>query len=220
MQALSLIGCAAWGRCCALKVLAEVGDASLIPQLAPSLQDHSDNVRLEAVRAIGRAGGGEAARLLLRLLKKDGSAFVRAEAVRYLRTIGPAHCADLTPIVHALKDPNRDVRIQAAGLLGNCLDLKSIMPLLAAMADPHWSVRESAENAMLNFGRQAAPRLIDALGSKSWIVRFRASRLLGEIGDRQAVTPLKKVLARRGERSIVRAVAQASLRKLESGQPS
>ena len=217
-QALSQIGCAAWGRCCALKVLAEVGDASFIPQLAPSLQDHSDNVRLEAVRAIGRAGGGEAARLLLRLLKKDACDFVRAEAVRYLRTIGPAHCDDLDPIVRALKDPARDVRIQAAGMLGNCLDLKSIMPLLAAIADPHWSVREGAENALLNFGRQAVPPLIDALDSKTWTTRFRAARLLGEIGDKQAVTPLKKVLARRGERNKVRDVAQTSLHKLEPSQ--
>lgn len=218
-QALSQIGCAAWGRCCALKVLAEVGDASLIPRLAPSLQDHSDNVRLEAARAIGRAGGGEAARLLLRLVKKDPCDFVRAEAIRYLRTIGPPHCDDLSPIVRSLKDPARDVRIQAAGMLGNCLDIKSIIPLLAAMADPHWSVRESAENALQNFGRQAVP-LIDALDSKSWTTRFRAARLLGDIGDRQAVTPLKKVLARRGERKMVRDVAQTSLRKLEASQKS
>jgi HEAT repeat protein len=217
-QALSQIGCAAWGRCCALKVLAEVGDAALIPQIAPSLQDHSDNVRLEAVRAIGRAGGGEAGRLLLLLLKKDTCDFVRAEALRYLRTLAPAHCDDLEPVVHALKDPSRDVRIQAAGMLGNCLDLKSIMPLLAAMADQHWSVRESSENALLNFGRQAVPRLIEALDNKTWTTRFRAARLLGEIGDRAAATPLKKVLARRGEHHKVRDVAQSSLLKLETNQ--
>ncbi len=218
-QALSQIGCAAWGRCCALKVLAEVGDTSLIPRIAHSLQDHSDNVRFEAARVVGRLGGGEAAKLLQRMLKKDPCAFVRAEAVRLLRTIGPQYCEDLSPILLALKDHARDVRIQAAGLLGNCQDEKSILPLLKTMADPHWSVRESAENALLNFGRQIVAPLVNALESKSWTMRFRAARLIGEIGDPKGIPPLKKVLARQGERKDVREIARASLRKLEHIQP-
>lgn len=219
-QALSLIGCSAWGRCCALKVLAEVGDAELVPRIAPSLQDHAKNVRYEAVKTLGRLGGEEAARLLLRALKKDPGDFVRAEAVRHLRSIGPQHCKDLSVIIRALNDSSREVRIQAAGLLGNCQDEQSILPLLKAMADSHWSVRESAENALLNFGRQVVPPLIGALASKSWTTRFRAARLLGEIGDPKAVLPLKNILTRRGERKAVREVADVSIRKLERLQPS
>jgi HEAT repeat protein len=218
-QALSQIGCAAWGRCCALRVLGEVGDASLIPRIAPSLQDHADNVRFEAVRAVGRLGGGEAAKLLQRTLRTDRCDYVRAEAVRLLRSIGPQYCEDLSPILHALKDRDREVKIQAAGLLGNCQDEKSILPLLKTRADAHWSVRESAENALMNFGRQIADPLIGALGSRSWTMRFRAARLLGKIGDPKATVPLKNVIARRGERKDVREIAEASLRKLEPTQP-
>jgi HEAT repeat protein len=219
-EALSQIGCAAWGRCCALKVLAEIGDESLIPRLAPSLRDHSDNVRLEAVRAIARMGGAEAVKLLVRTMKKDQCDFVRAEAVRLLRRIVLDRREILEPVQRALKDPARDVRIQAARLLGNCLDKKSILPLLNAMADPHWSVRESAENALLNFGRDAVGPLIAALDNKSWWTRFRAARLLGEIGDRQAVGPLRKIIARKGERRKVREVATVSLEKLEHPPPA
>jgi HEAT repeat protein len=59
-SSLGQIGCGAWGRCCALKVLAEVGKADLVPAIIPSLEDDSDNVRYEAVRTIGRLGGPEA----------------------------------------------------------------------------------------------------------------------------------------------------------------
>jgi HEAT repeat protein len=219
-EALSQIGCAAWGRCCALKVLAEVGDVSLVPRLAPSLRDHSDNVRFEAVRAVGRLGGAEGAKLLLRTAAKDSCDFVRAEAVRLLRTIGPEFCDDLSVIQRTLGDKARFVRIQSARLLGNCLQERSIPPLLRAMADPHWSVRESAENALLNFGRQAVEPLIECLASKSWTQRFRAARLLGEIGDPRAVTALQRTIARKGERKNVREIAQTALQKLKTSLPA
>jgi HEAT repeat protein len=86
------------------------------------------------------------------------------------------------------------------------------------MADSHWSVRESAENALLNFGRDAVLPLVEALGSRSWTTRFRAARLLGEIGDGRAVKPLREVLGRRRERTKVRGVAAESLRKLEDAR--
>ena len=80
------------------------------------------------------------------------------------------------------------------------------MPLLKAMADPHWSVRESAEMGLLNFGREAVELLIEALRSSSWTTRFRAARLLGETGDPKAVPALKAALDRPRERKDVREV--------------
>jgi HEAT repeat protein len=213
--ALSQIGCAAWGRCCALKVLAEVGGAEFVPLIAVSLQDNSANVRYEAVRAMARMGGGEAVKHLVRIARKDCADFIRAEAMRALRRSGKGDPDVLAAALHGLKDKSRDVRTQSARLLGNYHSPQSILPLLAAMADPHWSVRESAENGLMNFGRDAVPALIEALKSRSWTTRFRAARLLGEIGDARGVQPLKEVLARRRERRDVRDVAAASLARLE-----
>jgi HEAT repeat protein len=59
---------------------------------------------------------------------------------------------------------------------------------------------------------------MEAVTSPSWTTRFRAARLLGEIGDPAALAPLKKALARRGETKKVRDVIEASLRKL--GNPA
>jgi len=213
-QALFQIGCSAWGRCCALKVLSEVGDSSLVPDILPSLGDDSDNVRFEAVRALGRLGGATAVQHLVRITRKDDRDFIRREAVRFLRTAGQGQANILAMALRGLKDSSRGVRVESARLLGGFQDAKSILPLLKAMADPHWSVRESAEIALLNFGRDAAELLIGALKSASWTTRLRAARLLGEIGAPEAVAPLENALARRGERKDVREVIEASLRRL------
>jgi len=213
-QALFQIGCAFWGRCCALKVLAEVADASVVPQIVPSLKDDSSDVRFEAVRALGKVGGAEAVQHLVRITRKDDRDFIRREAVRFLRTAGQGQANILATALRGLKDSSRGVRVESARLLGGFQDAKSILPLLKAMADPHWSVRESAEIALLNFGRDAAGLLIEALKSASWTTRLRAARLLGEIGAPEAVAPLENALARRGERKDVREVIEVSLRRL------
>jgi HEAT repeat protein len=219
-RALFQTGCASWGRCCALKVLAEVADASIVPQILSSLADDSDNVRFEAVRALGKIGGDEAIKPLIRTVRKDQAEFIRSEAMRVLRMAGQGQPSVQEAAVHGVKDPSREVRCQSARILGSFLDAKSIPPLLKVMADPHFSVRESAENALLNFGRDATAPLIEALKSRSWTTRFRAARILGETGATTAIAPLKHALARRGERKNVRAVIEASLQKLGKPDPA
>jgi len=214
LRSLFQIGCAAWGRCCAVRILAEVGDSAMLPQILASLTDDSDNVRLEAVRTFGKLGGSDAVKHLLRAAKKDRADFVRAEAIRVLRSAGTVHPGIFEAGMRGLRDKSREVRAQAARLLGIIHDDRSINPLLKAMADPHWSVRESAENALLNYGQNALRPLIEALDSPSWTTRVRAARLLGEIGDVRGVAPLKKLLARKRERQRVRDVTESSLRKI------
>ena len=218
--ALSQIGCAAWGRCCALRVIAEVGDAALVPRIRPSLKDDSDNVRFEAVRAVAKLGGPEAIEVLLPVVRKDRADFIRAEVVRLFRNIGAAHPEVLEVGLKGLKDRSRAVRVPATRLVGSFLDKATIPPLLRAMSDPHWSVRESVEIALLNFGRDAVDPLIGALDNKVWTTRFRAARLLGEIGDPRAVPALEAVAARPRERAKVRNISAASLRKLRPAEPA
>lgn len=217
-NALIQIGCSAWGRCGALIVLSEIGDDATTPALIESLSDDSDNVRLEAIRAIARVDGPKAIDPLIMVARKDRDPYIRYEAVRYLRRIGVGYSEVLDLALAALQDSSRDVRSQAARLLGNFQDEKSIQPLLRAIADAHWSVRESAECALINFGSKAVPDLIGALNSPSWRTRFRVARLLGEIGDRRAIEPLEKLFIRKGERQKVRSVVQQALEKLKGKQ--
>ena len=151
---------------------------------------------------------------LSRIVKGDRDTYIRFETIRLLRSIGVGYPQVLNMALVALKDSNRDVRSQAARLLGNFQDVRSINPLLRKTADLHWSVRESAEIALINFGTNAVPQLIHALESGSWTTRFRAARVLGEVGDKRAVLPLEKLLQKKGERRAVREVIQRSLNKL------
>jgi len=214
IQSLIRIGCAAWGRCCAIMVLSDAKNKSLLPSLCNSLQDDSDNVRLEAVRAIAKIGGKKAVNSLVDIAKKDRDSYIRYEAVRFLRRIGVGHHQVLELALAALNDKSRDVRSQAARLLGNFHHATSIQPLLNATADKHWSVRESAENALINFGQKAVPDLIKALADSSWTTRFRAARLLGEIGDIRAIKPLEQLLKKEKKNSEVRSMVEDSLEKL------
>jgi HEAT repeat protein len=208
------IGCAAWGRCGALIVLSEIGDESILPQVVQSLKDDSDNVRLEAVRTLAKINSSGAIDPLMEVARKDRDPYIRFEAVRVLRRIGVGHSQVLGLALSALKDDSRDVRSQAARLLGNFLDEQSIQPLMNAMSDAHWSVRQSSENALINFGEMAVSHLIGALSSRSWTIRFRAARLLGEIGDPKAIDALDKLTKKKGENKKVVRVAKEALNKL------
>jgi HEAT repeat protein len=69
--------------------------------------------------------------------------------------------------------------------------------------------------ALLNFGREATEPLIGALNSSSWTIRFRAARLLGELGDPQTAAALEHAMARKGERKDVREIIESSLGRLK-----
>ena len=90
------------------------------------------------------------------MARKDPCDFIRrrSRASPENGRAGPAGV--LESALQASRTRSRDVRVQAARLLGEFQDVKSILPLLKAMADSHWSVRESAEIALLNFGTDAA----------------------------------------------------------------
>lgn len=215
-KALTSIGKAAWGRCSCLIVLRELGDPEVLGQFICSLSDSSANVRLEAIRGLGRFGGQRAIESLISVAQDDADDYVRAEAILLLRQMGSTY-PEVTELAYkALKDKDRTVRMHAAALLGINHDDRSIKPLISAMTDPHWGVREAAETSLMNLGARATDALLLSLASSSWTLRFRAARLLGEIGDPAAIIPLEGLLKKRGERKIVREIVQEALDKLEA----
>jgi hypothetical protein len=179
-RALFRIGTAAWGRCSALICLREIGSRSALSQILESLGDPSNNVRLEAVRALVKFPGEAVIPPLMKLVAAENDPYIRAEAIGVIRMNGTPH-PGLAGLGQArLADPDWNVRAQAAGLLGNLRKPGSLKPILARLDDPHWSVQESAENALHNYGAEAVPFLIRALHSMSPSVRL-AARLLGEV---------------------------------------
>ncbi|MCR4439679.1 MAG: HEAT repeat domain-containing protein [bacterium] len=217
-EALVKIGCAAWGRCGALALLGEVGDRSLLPVVERSLRDDSTNVRLEAVRALGKFASEEVIATLGQTALSDPDPYIRTEALRTIRWTGISSTAAVDVALSALSDPDWQVCTQAARLLGNIREERAIQPLLAALRHQNWTVRQSAEDALRNFGTKAVPALIEALDSDDWVVRLRAARALGEIGDPQAIPALQHAVARQDEHPRAKAIAQEALQKLNAAQ--
>ncbi len=215
-EALSKIGCAAWGRCGAVILLGEVGDPSLIPEMQKSLKDDSANVRLEAVRALGKFANQEVVGLLAQIAPEDPDPYIRAEALRTIRWTGIHSTVAVDAALSALEDPDWQVCTQAARLLGNMREERAIAPLVKALHHPNWTVRQSAEGALCNFGTAAVPALAEALGNGDWVVRLRAARALGEIGDPQAIPALAKALTREDEHPRARTIQQEALDKLRT----
>jgi HEAT repeat protein len=96
--------------------LGKVGDADVLPDLLPLLNDADEAVRREAAAALGRIGSKDAASALARALR-DASPPVRREAASAL---GRLKAKD-EPIVEALrgaeKDADKAVRREAAAAL-------------------------------------------------------------------------------------------------------
>ena len=213
-KALGRIESAAWGRSGALVALRETGDGSGLSIFIQALTDDAPHVRIEAARGLGRLGGPEAVASLVRLAETDKDSELRFEAVRLLRQCGAGNPAVFRLAERAVRDPHRDVRGQAAGLLGSFLDDKSIPLLVGLLADRHFSVRQAAEAALHGFADRALPKLVEVLDSKSWTVRFRSARLLGEQADSSVIPELEKRLNNPKERRDVRGIIQTSIEKI------
>ncbi len=218
-QALFRIGTAAWGRCSALICLREIGSRSALKPILEALRDPSNNVRLEAVRALVKFPGEAAIPPLMKMVSVETDPYLRAEAIGVIRMNGTLNPRLAAFGLARLKDPDWNVRAQAAGLLGNLRMPGSLKPLLTRFNDPHWSVQESAENALHNYGSDAVPLLIRALRDRSPSVRVRAVRLLGEVSNRDVLPQLDRLAKKKGESLEMVTEAMEAGRKIRERHP-
>ncbi|MDR2830004.1 MAG: HEAT repeat domain-containing protein [Methanobrevibacter sp.] len=118
------------------------------------------------------------------------------------------------PLVDALlNNKNKDIKILAAKILGNIGDKKAINPLIATLSNPNKMVRREASTSLIKMGNDAVEPLITVLENEDWRIRGAASWVLGSIGDKRAVEPLKALL--NDESGYVKSGAKKSLDTLE-----
>jgi HEAT repeat protein len=92
-------------------------------------------------------------------------------------------------------DPDDNVRMYAALILGRCGDVAAMNVLLHALADPSVAVQQNSAAAVGLIGDACAvDALIEALRNSDWGVRNNAAVSLGRIGDRRAVNALTEAL--------------------------
>jgi HEAT repeat protein len=105
-------------------------------------------------------------------------------------------------------------RMGAARVLGQIRDARAIKPLVGALADEYFSVREEASRALIAIGgTTTVDEILGALEQGGDNFLEAAAATLGPLGDRRALPALEK-LARHPNADVAKA-ASAAIRQLQ-----
>lgn len=234
--------------------LGETGDLRVVKVLVGYLSDKSWIVRKRASDALAEIGPiaiptlmealampeGPATRWLLAALCRMGEKGVKA-LVLFLRKRGEAFAwnakDDLTGLgpaaepvfLELIGDPDRDLRFFAATCLGELpSDAKIDEALLRCLADPTWSIRKVAADALAERGPAVLGRLSQAMDTGNEDLRFWVTavfRKMGSAGVEKllealqdsnsnvayfAATALAEVPEKRVVKPLIRALASSS----------
>ncbi len=103
--------------------------------------------------------------------------------------------------------PEKPVREYAISILGRAKDPRGVIPLIEVLERKGAIYgRNVLLNALVNIGKPAVKPLINLLNHESWIVRFNAAGILGQIKDPTAVDPLIVLLQNNNEDVTGRAI--------------
>jgi hypothetical protein len=173
---------------------------------------------------IKHAALGEASKPLLRANNPEFQADLRSEdwhkRLRAIQELGTTDDA-LPYLIEALSDSNSQVRRFAAAALGATGNAAAVAPLCKAFTqDSHVGVRRTAGDALSDLGDcSAQAAACTALADPSRIVRWRAARILFELGTAEAIPFLEK-LQEDPEFEVRLEIAAACQRIGEGGQTS
>jgi HEAT repeat protein len=192
---------------------------------AAGLNDESPAVRVAAAHAILSLPGGEAANLLLPLLK-DKQEFVRREAAFALGE-SHSHAATTSLVDVMLHDKKQSVRAAAAVGLGQIGDEAALTALTQVVTgqgskkkksksfEEEFIVRSAVRSLGQIGSRASVPTLISALQDEtnSTETRREAATALGLIGDPSALPALQAAFATNADPYLSEA-ARAAIRQI------
>lgn len=179
-----------------------------VEPLILALKDKDWITRAKAARTLGAIGDLRAIKPLT-ALRRDGYRKVRQAAGAALDALEiragdgetvyeaiPVSTGKLHELNQQLKDKHADVRAGAVKELGALNDPRAVMPLVEALKDNGYFVREEAIAALGEIGSPAVEPVIAVLADKSADrnARQAAALSLGAVGDNRAVTPLLSAL--------------------------
>ena len=150
--------------------------------LLQAMGDDNWRVRRDAVDGLIRHGSPEAVTTLLKSLISEHRDFsVLSSAIEVLSL---SQVEVLMPLVRLLKEPDEDLRIQVAQILGERRDVRAVPGLMEALNDSDANVRYHAIEAL---GKLRAGDAVDALAdiveSRDFSLAFPALDALVRIGD-------------------------------------
>ena len=117
--------------------------------------------------------------------------FVVEEAVGKLELMGDE---SVDALMSALSHRKKNIRLNAAKILGIISNPKSIDVLILTLRDNNKLVRREVSTALSRMGPLAVDPLIDILDDEDWRVRGAAAWALGNLKDDVAIKPLEGLL--------------------------
>lgn len=198
------------------KAIITIGEPAVEP-LIEALHDDNPDLREMSVWVLGEIRDPRALEPLI-YARKDGNPSVRLKAKGALKQIdanwvkSQAASNALPSLTDAMQDKNRDVSDAATEVLGEIADPRAVKPLLSRLGD----YRSANVNwALRSIGEPSVEPLLAALKDTNPLVRERAARILGAIGDKRAVDPLRQAQA--DEIASVRQAVKQALQRFEIG---
>lgn len=156
--------------------------------LLESLRDESWRVRRAAVRGVSRRAAPDAIAALLKSVGEDHQNPALLNSA--LQVLASSDVDTLSPLLEFLRGPDSDLRMQAALALGDQRDIRAISALIAALDDDDINVRYHAIEALGKMqATEAVDALIEVAETRDFFLAFPALEALASIGDAQ-IAPL------------------------------
>ena len=202
----------------AVNALGEIKDPRSIELLIAALQDTNwksqSSVKSTLDKIDPNWANTEAAKQsvfdFVAALKDTNSATIRKSAATALGYLKNPHAAE--PLIDAMKDEDRYVRMNVISALGNIGDTSAVKPLIAELEAPNNKNWASHAMGKIKDPRAEEPLIATLKDTNSVFVRSSAAEALGKIKDPRAVEPL--IAALNDKYSDVRTNALKALRQI------
>jgi HEAT repeat protein len=161
--------------------------------LIGALSDDSWRVRRVAIKGVSQRAAPEAITALIHAVVENHQNPALLNSV--LQVLASSDVDTVSPLLELLKNPDADLRMQAALALGDQGDTRAIAALAAALDDEDTNVRYHAIEAL---GKLKAASAVDALveiaESKDFFLTFAVLDALIKIGDTRVVPRILALL--------------------------
>lgn len=137
-------------RALAVDKLRQINEPGAVQPILRALKDEHPEVRRSAALGLGHYKPKESVIELVRHLREDPSAHVRALCTFSLNCIGGDEAMD--GLKSALKDPDEHVRIGACWPFAHHNDLRAVDDIFKLLSDSAWSVQRAACEVLTRLG--------------------------------------------------------------------
>jgi eukaryotic-like serine/threonine-protein kinase len=167
------------------RIVAEVADASLIPELLSRLEGKDPVARTHIISILARFDRPEVARALQAQLK-DGNKFIRQAVLNALARLGGS--VDPALLCEVLRDPDAETQQKAIDAVVRVNHPDTIQYLAAVLRDENESARRAAVEVLNEIGTPQHVRfLLQSIKDDDWWVRSRAADALAKIGGPRVI---------------------------------